>query len=253
MNNLSPDELERRKKINKKIISFGCLPILGLILIAFIFSTLSNSSNDKEVENNLPKSNDVELNSSTKKTDLNTFDYNLPNSSYNFIVKISDINTTEKKNHFQIKKDDYSIPKNVDGYLLSMEIEITNPYEKEMMAPIPHYFEITSLGGEKFTEKTTYSRSCRCQIDNTSEITDINGKNLWEISKDKCGNNDYCLKFNAKESKKFIITFTEPIISTTKKIVFIGFDKTWDNEGSKRDLGFVIDTEKGEIIDIKKL
>ena len=46
-NNLSPELLEKRKKTNKKILTFGCLPIILIVIGVLIFES---SGNDKNVE-----------------------------------------------------------------------------------------------------------------------------------------------------------------------------------------------------------
>ncbi len=51
--NMSPEAMEKRKAINKKILKFGCLPIvflLGLITIIGIFSDDSEEANSASIE-----------------------------------------------------------------------------------------------------------------------------------------------------------------------------------------------------------
>lgn len=44
---LSPEALEKRKEINKKIFKFGCLPIIGLFVLIAIFSKSSSDDSSK--------------------------------------------------------------------------------------------------------------------------------------------------------------------------------------------------------------
>ena len=41
---LSPEALEKRRKINKKILLFGCLPILLFVLVALFFAVIGKES-----------------------------------------------------------------------------------------------------------------------------------------------------------------------------------------------------------------
>lgn len=47
-NNLTPDQIEKRKRTNKKIFKFGCLPILVLVLLFALFCTKSKEPATKE-------------------------------------------------------------------------------------------------------------------------------------------------------------------------------------------------------------
>lgn len=47
--NISPEALEKRKKINKKIFKFGCLPIVIIIILISLFS---RNSSDSEANDN---------------------------------------------------------------------------------------------------------------------------------------------------------------------------------------------------------
>lgn len=48
--NLSPEAMERRKSINKKILKFGCLPILGLFAFIIIIGLFSEESTDSKTD-----------------------------------------------------------------------------------------------------------------------------------------------------------------------------------------------------------
>ncbi|NCC99692.1 MAG: hypothetical protein EOL95_08360 [Bacteroidia bacterium] len=49
--NLSPEGQEKRKSINKKIFKFGCLPIIGLIILITLIGVFSTDDNSPEAEN----------------------------------------------------------------------------------------------------------------------------------------------------------------------------------------------------------
>lgn len=191
-------------------------------------------------------------------TDYSYFKYKFPDSHYTFDVKITDINFKLTKNEFETKDDQYSVAKKVDGYVLSIFLEFTNPYDNEMMAPIPYYYEITSFDKQYFSHSTTYSRGCNCNIDNSVELKDSSGRELSRVAEGSCGtSNDYCVKFKPKETKKISITFIDPIIITQKKLVFIGFSGTYkDVESifdSDSDIGLVLNVETGKVEGLKYL
>jgi uncharacterized protein YxjI len=244
-NNIGKEAQEKRKRINFKIFKFGCLPIF-LLLIFLIFSGKSKKEPIVQTDKVLSKSK--------ANIDFNSFNYILPNSNYEYKIEITDIKTKLIKDAFEVKDDEYSIPKKVDGYQLMISYTMTNPYDKVMMASVPDYYYITSTKDEKFTYSTTYSKSCFCDINNSAEITDSNGKELWEISKGKCGYDDYCVEFKPKESREFRVRFTDPIITTAKSIVFSGFDLKWKNPeyNKERDRGLVIDLTSKKIVGEKK-
>lgn len=249
------------KNTNQEKPKSGCLIALILILIFFIWWILS--PNEKEELQKKEEIQQSELDKTKKKSEenINNIDYSnikytFPNSQYTFDVKITNIKSKLKKNEFESKDDEYSVAKKVDGYILSISLEFSNPYEKEMMAPIPNYYAITSLDKQYFSGSTTNSRSCGCNIDNSTEIKDSKGRDLWSIAEGKCGiGNEYCIKFKPKETKSIIITFTDPIIITQKKIVFIAFSGTYKEVGSTRDrdIGLVLNVETGKVEGMKYL
>lgn len=166
-------------------------------------------------------------------------------------IKITKIKTKTVPNSFEVRETDYSIPEKVNGYLLSIHYEMTNPYDKEMIVPISNYADITSLDVDKFTKSTIQSRSCNCQIDNGTTITNQNGKELYQITDGKCGqSSNYCMVFKPNETKEFIINFNNPIISSSKKLALISFNQYWSKVGYRhpRDKGIIIDIESKKII-----
>lgn len=47
---LSPEQLEKRNKLNLKILRFGCLPIIGIVLLIIIISNFSGSSSSNSTK-----------------------------------------------------------------------------------------------------------------------------------------------------------------------------------------------------------
>lgn len=220
----------------------------GLRLSALIFIGCSSSTEQESVDTQV-ESEVVPLNQ--EPIDLSVFDYILPKSDYVFKIKVTDIDTTLVKDAFTLKADEYSAPEKVDGYYLSIRFSMTNPYGKEMMAPVPDYFYISSLKEDEwFTESTTYHRGCKCEIDNQTDITTDQGEELYNVSEGKCGYDDYCLRYQSGETKEFILNFTSPIYGKVKNLIFWGFDRKWKNPGPPvidKDNVLVIDIEKEEL------
>jgi hypothetical protein len=50
--NLSPEAKEKRKSINKKILKFGCLPIVGLFVLLFLIGLFTDSNDEKSTSDN---------------------------------------------------------------------------------------------------------------------------------------------------------------------------------------------------------
>lgn len=50
--NLSPEAMEKRKSINKKILKFGCLPIIGILVIITVIGLLVDSNTDETLSDN---------------------------------------------------------------------------------------------------------------------------------------------------------------------------------------------------------
>ena len=190
----------------------------------------------------------------TKPIDYSLIDYQLPKSEYIFQLKITGIETKIAKDAFTTQIDEYAIPKKVDGYFLTVIFTITNPYDQEMMAPIPDYYYITSLDGEWFSSSTTRSRKCHCDIDNSTEVTHSKGKELCEISEGKCGYDDYCIKFTSKETKTFKVKFTDAVFGKVRKIAFNGFNLEWNNPSYTlaQDRALIIDIDAKKIVGEKK-
>ncbi|WP_281233822.1 hypothetical protein [Flavobacterium gelatinilyticum] len=238
----------------------GCIITL-IIFIAFLIwfffkpsEKVNQNAEEKKTTELQQKINDIEADKD--KIDYSNIKYSLPNSNYVYDVKIAGIKSNLIKDEFESKADEYSIAEKVDGYILSITLEFTNPYEKEMMAPIPNYYAITSLDKQYFSGSTTYSRSCGCNIDNSTKVEDIKGMELWKLAEGKCGlGSNYCLRFKSGETKKILITFSDPIIITQKKIVFLAFNQKYKKEGSARDrdIGFVLNVDTGKVEGLKYL
>lgn len=196
----------------------------------------------------------VLMGESLEPIDYSELEYHLPRSDYYYEIKITDIKTDLAAGAYERREDEYSVPVPVDGYLLSIHFDMTNPYDKAMVAPIPNYATITSTNKEYFSSSTTNHRGCQCKIDNTTRITNESGQELWEFAKLECAHRKHCMQFAANETKSFIIHFKDPVISDVRKLVFRSFNLSWQeyNGASKREKGLVIDVDKGKVIGEKK-
>jgi hypothetical protein len=221
------------------------------LTVTFLIGCGNVSSGNRNITKNMELENSkTEETKPSVPDDYSLFDYTLPQSNYTYKIKIIYIETEISKEAFTTKADEYSIPKKVDGYFLTIKFAITNPYDKEMMAPVPDYYYITSANGEWFSSSTTNHRKCHCQINNSSKVTDLNGKELWQTSEGRCGYDDYCFKFSPYETKEFKISFKDPLFGEVKKIAFNGFGLKWNNPSYTReqDKGLLIDIENKKII-----
>lgn len=182
--------------------------------------------------------------------DYSTFEYNLPESNYSYKVKITEIITKVAKKVFSVKADEYSVPTKVDGYFLTVKFSLTNPYNREMLAPLPDYFSISSRNKQWFSSSTTYHRDCQCDIDNSTKVFTDKGLELYEVSEGKCGYDNYCIRYKPNETKNYMVSFTDPIYSGVRELLFFGFNRKWKNpeRPSDRDIAFVIDVDKLKII-----
>lgn len=222
------------------------IKILGHIVAAFLFVSCNSSTDNKSSK--LKTATADQTVHDTIPTDYSSFDYKLPQSNYFYKVKITAVETKVVKDAFITKVDEYSIPKKVDGYYLTIKFSLTNPYDKEMMAPVPDYFYISSYNNKEwFSASTTFHRDCQCYIDNSTKLTTEKGVELYNISEGKCGDDDYCLRYKPNETKKFIVNFTDPVFGEVKKLVFYGFDRKSKNYENTRDKDIV------SIIDIDRL
>lgn len=181
--------------------------------------------------------------------------YHLRESEYVIKMQISGLQKTVIEDAFSIKADAYSVPVKKKGYLLDINFVIKNPYDKELIIPIPSYFALTTENDSTFANKTIFSKSCMCNIINTTDITGINGKKLYEISDENCGVERNCVKFNPEDVKEFTIHFSEPILESEKDIILIGFELYWNDSNYlyRKDKGIVIDTENKLIKGLKEL
>ena len=224
------------------------------LVIFFLFLVSCEGSHNEEKETDSTILVNREKIIEDNPIDYSEIEYTLPKSNYIYKIKIIEIETKIQKDAFITKEDEYSVPEKVDGYYLTLKIAMTNPYEKEMMVPIPDYYYITSENGEWFSPSTTNHKECHCKIDNSTNITNAKGKELYEISEGKCGYSNFCLKFNPKETKEFNIEFTDPIFGKVRKIAFNGFRMKWNNPSYTReqDKALIIDVDNKKIIGEKK-
>ena len=227
---------------------------LGLITTFLISCSNGSSGNGNETKDTTLENAKTEETIPSEPVDYSEFDYTLPQSNYTYKIKITDIETKISKYAFTTKTDQYSVPKEVDGYFLTIKFAITNPYNKEMMVPVPNYYYITSANEEWFSSSTTEHRECHCQISISTKITNLKGKEFWQVSEGRCGYDDYCFKFLPNETKEFKINFTDPIFGEVRKIAFNGFGLKWNNPSytKEQDKGLIIDIDKKKIIGEKK-
>lgn len=219
---------------------------LFYFVAAILYGGCTSPTNDKSEALKVPVVEHKPIILSNELVDYSTFDYNLPQSDYSYKIKITDIETRVAKDAFTTKADEYSVPKKVDGYFLVVSFSMTNPYDKEMMAPVPDYFYISSINDERFSNSILHSRSCGCTIDNSTQVTDDKGNELSKISEAKCGNSDHCVTFKPKETRNFVVNFTDPVFGHIKVLVFWGFNRHWAKPefNWSKESALIVDIEK---------
>lgn len=226
----------------------------GLLIFILVITVSCESPKNNSLElskesssHNIEKQTGKEKIEPKSPENHNQFTYKLPGSEYFYAVNILKIETEIVQGAFTITEDQYSVKEKADGFLLDVHLEITNPYSKTMMLPIPDYYYITSLNGEWFSSSTTRHRSCQCYIDNSLRVKTEDGKELFSIANGKCGTDDWCVEFAGNEKKVFIIDFKDPFYTQSGKIAFSGFDFLKYGKG-KRDEALIIDIETRQVV-----
>jgi len=227
--------------------------IAALFFNFIIFSCSNNSTSKQAIDTTIIQENIVAQDTTSQNTiptDYSKFSYPLLNSDYVFQIEISGIETEIKKDAFTHQDDQYSSKEKVDGYILKIRYKMTNPYDKVMMAPVPTYYYVGTLDRTYFSASTTYDRDCQCDIDNSIDFTDTKGENIYSLSDGKCGYDEPCVRFEPNETKEFIVTFTDPIYSGVKQLIFAGFHRKGQslNSTRKRDIVLLLDTDKKKVV-----
>lgn len=225
-------------------------PLTCLCWLSVITLTVSCGTNDSKIPYVVTVSDSSQVVTQKEPVNYNELDYSLPQSGYHVKIKITSISTKISKKAFITRADQYSVPEKADGYFLILTFSITSPYDHELMVPVPDYFYITSENGEWFSASTTWHKQCHCEIDNSTDVMTLQGKRLYEISEEKCGYDNYCVKFKAQETKEFKIKFTDAILGSVRKLVFNGFNIGWNNPSYtvKQDKGLIVDVDARKIV-----
>ena len=223
--------------------------IYKTLIIIFIASFLYQcNSNDKK------NTEAIKVEAKNLMDSTGIISYHLRDSDRVIRMRLSDMKTEKVDNAFSIKKDEYTTPTKKNGYLLSINFRVNNPYDEELVLPIPNYFSLTNGKDDFFTSKSLFSKSCYCNIIGSSEITNQEGEQLYSISDGECGGSRYCMAFKPKETKEFIIKFDQPILESQNELMLFGFDLYWSNPNrrGRTDVGLILDIEKGIIKGLKE-
>jgi len=238
------DITEKEKKIRTfKGISYLIISI-GVLLMYFIYYKNGDfkKSNEKSVESEILKNNS-----------FNDFIYKIPDSEYKYSIKITGIETESIKNAFSIKEDKYSVETKKDGYKLSLNISITNLYNKEMQnIPFPNSFCITSQNQEFFSNNTIRRKRIGDII--VPIIFDEKQPKLKLINSRDYDQDIVSLNFKPNETKNFMLEYESPILNEVKKLILVDFKLKENNinEMENEIKGLIIDTENKKIIGEQK-
>ncbi len=179
---------------------------------------------------------------------------NLPGSPYYYQIHISGIKFQTVKKAFEQRQDAYSLPTFSPGKRLSFTFEMTNPYDKPMLAPVPAYFWLQSanfdLGQGAGAPNTTYNRSSHVYELNGGSVTTATGGELYHVPGAERGSgSDYSLPFKAHQARRFRVTFDKPFPLTCNPVTLLGFTRSNQNAGEQIYTGLVLDVPTGKIID----
>ena len=159
----------------------------------------------------------------------NYFYFELPDSNYKFKVKIDEIIKTVVMDEFVVKDNEYEVGSNINGYTLKLRLSITNPYNKIMVnVSFPAESYITSIYDKDFVTEGAYSKRIGRYI--IPEVHDIKNIKLKRNKSDDCSGNGLCLNFQPKETKSFILYYSNPIKDTIKNLTLVGYKLTKTDE-----------------------
>ena len=88
--NLTPEQLEMRKKTNSKILKFGCLPILIFFIIVMILINTNDDKKDTSVKSNINMDSLVSVVEKSKDFEIKEVYYNKKDSSFNIAITNKD-------------------------------------------------------------------------------------------------------------------------------------------------------------------
>lgn len=223
-------EPEKRIKTIKGIVYL--LISTGFILFYYTFF------HQKNIERNTPDDY------SNVKDSFYLFKYKVPDSEYIYDIKVKKISIINVKNAITVKEDIYSAGIKKNGYILSITIEIINPYNKEMInIPFPSDIAISSLRHEFFANNTTVK-------DGTDVIFPVvTGENNRKFKVGQygssCENTGSCLHFQPNESKTFKLKFKTPILDEIKYLALLGFELEHQETS-------ILSEKKSLVLDIKQ-
>lgn len=225
--------------------------ILNPISILLFLLTFSCSQDNEQIEKPVIESV-VQPEIKIEPKDFPKFKHSLPESNYSYDIEITSIDFKVHKDAFSSVKEKYDVPEKADGLTLILKFALTNPYNRAMQIPFQSYFEITAeefkaIGGNHFI----YSKSCHCHINNSAEIIDAKGKELYEFTvrnPDKNSVYQQMIDFAPNEKKEFVINFKEPFPNNIKEITFAGF-----NADNGENHALVIDVISKKIIGRKTM
>lgn len=238
------DITEKEKKVkNFKGISYLIISI-GVLIMYFIFYKNGDfkNSNEKSVESETLKNNS-----------FNDFTYKIPDSKYEYSIKITSIETESIKNAFLIKEDKYSVETKKDGYKLTLNISITNLYDKEMQnIPFPYSFCITSKNQEFFSNNTIRRKRIGEII--VPKIFDEKQREIKLINSRDYVQDIVSLNFKPNETKNFKLEYESPILNEVKKLILVDFELKENNVDKMENeiKGLIIDTENKKVIGEQK-
>lgn len=131
-----------------------------------------------------------------------------------------------------------------------VKFEVTNPYDKEYIVPIPNYYYVRSNSVNfKSLPKVNYDRKKNDYYYFMNQLNDKNGE--WIIKKSDVGGIKF--SFKAKESKIFQVKF-KPVTKEVNQLVFGGINSEFQkydhktNSSNIKEVWFILDLENNIVI-----
>ncbi len=221
----------------------GCSTIIIIVISLFVWLYFFACEKKEEV---------LKVDTATRNTISNgIINYHLKNSNYIVYMRLNRMKITNVVGAFSIQKDEYSVPEKKDGYDVAFNFQINNPYDKQLLVPIPQRFNVMVEDNNENFATNTYLPKWQKYYEIGSDVTDTVGNNVVYVY-DKQNENglyrDYKLLFQPKETKEFKIKFGT-ISRKYKRLILTGFDLTYYNPKDTLNdgVGIIIDIDKQTI------
>lgn len=124
--------------------------------------------------------------------------------------KIELLNETNQRYVAQIERIELKMKG--EGKMLAVFYNYFNPNSESIEVKINNYFYVTSIIGSSISPKSIFSKSCFCDLINTTNIQDNKGQPYYKAGYQKNKTSrDYYIKIEPNQIKQFVVLFDKPI------------------------------------------